>query len=154
MPRPSPRTVALRNQILKVLRTAEHPLPTPEIFVRIADEGRNCNGLKGPTCPDWNGRFGGVYNHCPAWCWETPGPLGPQIRPQMVALERLKLVERVDYPNAESITKAVADGNVYEHVMNARSGCVYWQSVNAETDEYFNTVVNTAETEIEKVTDA
>lgn len=137
MAKPSTRTVALRNQILSVLRTAEHPLPTPEIFVRIADRGRNCNGNQG-ACPDWAGRSGGVYDHCPAWCWETPGPRGPQARPQVLALERLGLVERVHYPNADSITKAVADGNVHAHIISARSGCIYWQPLDVESDAYFN----------------
>lgn len=140
--RPAARSVALRTLIVSVLEAAEDPLPTPEIIVRVADGGRNCNSPRGPVCPDWSGRAGGVYPHCPAWCWETPGPKGPQLRPQLLALERLSIVERVHYPNAESIAKAVAAGNVYDHVIGVRSGCVYWQCVDNASDAYFSAVVD------------
>ena len=140
--RPAARSVALRTLIVSVLKAAEDPLPTPEIIVRVADSGRNCNSPRGPVCPDWSGRAGGVYPHCPAWCWETPGPKGPQLRPQLLALERLGIVERVHYPNRASIAKAVAAGNVYDHVMSARTGCVYWQCVDNASDAYFNAVVD------------
>lgn len=139
--RPGPRTVALRTRILEVIAAAEQPLPTPEIFVRLADAGRYCNGLKSQTCPDWAGRAGGIYYHCPAWCWETPGPLGPQVRPQLAALERTGLIRRVHYPNPESIMRAVDEGTLVEHIASARPGCAFWQSVQ-HNDEYFNAAVD------------
>ena len=142
MGRPSARSVALRTLIVSILEAADIPLSTPEIFVRVADSGRYCNSPRGPVCPDWPGRSGGAYQHCPAWCWETPGPLGPQLRPQIVALERLGVVERVQYPNPVSIAKAVAAGDVYNHVMGARSGCVYWQCVDNASDAYFNAALD------------
>ena len=44
---PSARTVAVRDQLLAIMRAAEHPLSTPQIHVRIATGGRNCNT---PNC--------------------------------------------------------------------------------------------------------
>ena len=141
MGRPGPRTVALRTRLLEVLAASEHPLPTPEIFVRLADRGHHCNGPKGRSCPDWTGRAGGIYDHCPAWCWETPGPLGPQVRPQLAALERVGLIRRVHYPNSESIMRAVEDGMLLDHIALSRPGCVFWQCVE-QNDEYFTVAVD------------
>ena len=141
MGRPGPRTVALRTRLLEVLAASEHPLPTPEIFVRLADRGYYCNGPKSRACPAWTGRAGGIYDHCPAWCWETPGPLGPQVRPQLAALERVGLIRRVHYPNSESIMRAVEDGMLLDHIALSRPGCVFWQCVE-QNDEYFTVAVD------------
>jgi hypothetical protein len=127
------RSVAVRDQLLAILRESDEPLPTPKILVRMANEGRNCNGPRRRACDRWP---------CRAWCWSTPGPLGPPLYQQLCALEKLGLIKRVQYPNAESIAKAVAAGNVYDHVMSAWPRCVYWGYVDTETDTYFNGVLN------------
>lgn len=77
------RTVALRDQLRAILR-AESPLPlsTNEVLLRIANGGKNCNSTftDEHRCP---------REACSAWCWQSP------VYPQLVALMRLGLVERI-----------------------------------------------------------
>lgn len=135
-------TADVHRRLLAILGEAGQPLPTPEILVRMADQGHRCNGPHGGQCRDWPGRSGGFYDHCPAWCWTTPGPRGTPVYPQLRALERRGLIERVHHPNAESITAAVAAGKLTEHLESAQSGCVYWFLADTESDDYFNAAVD------------
>lgn len=126
---PTARTVAIRDQILSILR-AEHPLPitTNDILVKLANAGENCNSPRGrrrdvvakgagATCHDWSGRWAG-RDGCPAWCWYQP------VYPQLVALMRLGLVERIRRDDHRS---------------------AFWRYVENDTDEQFNAIVDQME---------
>ena len=135
--RPATPTVAVRDQILAILRGADDPLSTPQILIRMGNGGRNCNGPRPGSCRS--------PGDCPAWCWSTPGPHGPPVYPQLRALERLGLVARAHYPNPDSIAKAVAAGNLNHHIVDADPRWVYWRYVDTDTDEVFNEVLRALE---------
>ncbi|MEW5810295.1 MAG: hypothetical protein AB1925_12660 [Actinomycetota bacterium] len=92
--RPMAKTIALRDQIISVLR-AEHPMPisTNDVLIKVANEGRNCNSVRTTdgTCHDWTGRWA-LRDGCPAWCWHS------RVYPQLRALTALGLIEQVPMP--------------------------------------------------------
>lgn len=137
-PKPAIRTVAVRDQILAILREAADPLPTPQILVAMSNGGRHCNGPHNQECRSPGG-------DCPAWWWCTPGPHGPPVYPQLRALERLGLVARAQYPNPDSIARAIAAGNLYHHIVDADSRCVFWRYVDTESDDALNEVLGALE---------
>jgi hypothetical protein len=88
MPRTaSPRTVAIRDQLLAILR-AEYPMPlsTNDILLKMANGGQNCDSYLST-----DGRCARP-ERCRAWCWYS------RVYPQLVALINLKLVERIRPP--------------------------------------------------------
>jgi hypothetical protein len=115
---PCARTVALRDQIVAILR-AEHPLPiaTMEILKRMANEGRNCGtDYNNPdlTC---------VSNHwppaeCAGWCWHA------RVYSQLRAMVRLELVEHLSVPDMR---------------------CVYWRYVPTADDTAANALLDSLE---------
>jgi hypothetical protein len=133
---PSARTVAIRDQLLAIMRAAEHPLSTPQIHVRIATGGRNCNTPNG-QCRN-TGR-------CPGRCWCTSGPQGPPVYPQLCTLERLGLVARVHYANPDSITHAIPQGRLRQHLAGADSRAVDWRYVDTAADTAVNALLDALE---------
>lgn len=132
----SARTAALRSRLLKLLADANCPQSTPQLCALMTSGGRRCNtALTHRT-----------YCHgpsqappCLGWCWR------PAIYPQLRAMEKLGLVARVQYPNRASIEKAIAAGNILEHLREGDSRRVYWDVVADDSDAALNAVLDAAE---------
>lgn len=84
----SPRTVAVRDQLLAILR-AEYPMPlsTNEILVRISNGGRNCDSYLASD-RQCDHKYTPPPN-CPAWCWHSRAYV------QLTALTNINHVERL-----------------------------------------------------------
>jgi hypothetical protein len=113
---PSPRTIAIRDRILAILR-ANDPLPmsTPEVLRAMANRGTSCDSHLSTDghCPP---RRWAPYDpqNCQGWCWH--GAVYPQLR----ILAHLGLVEHIKVPG---------------HL------CVYWRYIDQESDAYFNAAI-------------
>lgn len=114
MPRTlAPRTVAIRDQLLAILR-AEYPMPIPtsDVLIKMANGGRNCDSYLSPDrqCD---------HKHtpppnCPAWCWHS------RAYPQLVALVHLKQVERLRPDGMRcAYWRYVPDGGEFDAIIAA-----------------------------------
>lgn len=122
----APRTVALRDQILGILR-AHHPrtVPTGVVLTELANNKAVC----GDPAPGSTGCVRAEWGHiratdyCRAGCWYS------RAYPQLVALTKLGLVER-------SWPEGPKGGQRQTH----------WRYVHDDqSDAYFNTVVSAME---------
>lgn len=86
---PMARTIAIREQLVTVLASAERPLTTGEIMIGLAEEGRRCDSsrtVQGGCAHGWADRYGST---CSGGCWH------PRAYPQLRALERLGVISHV-----------------------------------------------------------
>lgn len=119
---PTPRTIAIRDQVLAILRDA-HPaaVSTPEVLLAVANGGAACNSYQARRGDGgcWRGWGQHPLARCMAYCWH--GAVYPQLR----ALAALGFVEHVPEPQ-------------YRYVS--------WRYVqDDQSDAYFNKVLEGTE---------
>jgi hypothetical protein len=90
---PLPQTVALRDQILAILRESTAPRSTQEVQIELTAKGMNCNSrtMWWPSGCEWWAEY--PQTGCSGSCWGSSA--GGGIYPQLRALCKLGLVEHI-----------------------------------------------------------